>query len=228
MKKYPLPAQCWKLDNMSEVNQIIATIPMKPLIHGKSRLSEAFTDQERGDLVIGMLTTVIDAIVGAGVIEFVIVGGDDRVAAVGEGTGGKWVPDPGNDLNESLKAVFGEILQSGKSAMFLAGDLPFVKSADVYNLIRTSGNQKNIALAPARKDGGTNGILVPPGVPFEPQMGQRSFARHLAQAAGVEHSVSIYTSNGLGFDLDTTDDLVSYTHMEPGLLERLYDQASVY
>ena len=147
---------------------------------------------------------------------------------MGEETGGKWIQDPGTGLNDTLKTVFAQILNSGQSALFLAGDLPFLKSADVYSLIRTSGNQKNIALAPAKKDGGTNGILVPPGIEFEPQMGQRSFAKHLAQAAAAEKSVAIETSDGLGCDLDTTDDLNAYVYMEPGLLERLYQQAAPY
>ena len=213
---------------MNEQGGLTAVIPMKPLIDGKSRLAGVFTDEQRGDLVIGMLTTVIDAIKGAGVDTFIIVGGDERVAKVGEETGGKWIQDPGTDLNDTLKTVFAQILNSGQSALFLAGDLPFLKSADVYSLIRTSGNQKNIALAPAKKDGGTNGILVPPGIEFEPQMGQRSFAKHLAQAAAAEKSVAIETSDGLGCDLDTTDDLNAYVYMEPGLLERLYQQAAPY
>ena len=213
---------------MNEHGGLTAVIPMKPLIDGKSRLAGVFTDEQRGDLVIGMLTTVIDAIKGAGVDSFIIVGGDERVAKVGQETGGKWIQDPGTDLNDTLKTVFAQILNSGQSALFLAGDLPFLKSADVYSLIRTSGNQKNIALAPAKKDGGTNGILVPPGIEFEPQMGQRSFAKHLAQAAAAEKSVAIETSDGLGCDLDTTDDLNAYVYMEPGLLERLYQQAAPY
>ena len=213
---------------MNEHGGLTAVIPMKPLIDGKSRLAGVFTDEQRGDLVIGMLTTVIDAIKGAGVDSFIIVGGDERVAKVGEETGGNWIQDPGTDLNDTLKTVFAQILNSGQSALFLAGDLPFLKSADVYSLIRTSGNQKNIALAPAKKDGGTNGILVPPGIEFEPQMGQRSFAKHLAQAAAAEKSVAIETSDGLGCDLDTTDDLNAYVYMEPGLLERLYQQAAPY
>lgn len=213
---------------MPEISGITAAIPMKPLIEGKSRLASAFTDDQRGNLVIGMLTTVIDAIKGAGVTDFIIVGGDDRVEKVGQGTGGTWVPDPGIDLNDTIKNVFADILGKGSSAMFLAGDLPFLKAADVYSLIRTSGNRKNIALSPAKKDGGTNGILVPPGIEFEPQMGIRSFAKHLSQAASAAQSVSICYSYGLGFDLDTTDDLESYTHIEPGLLERLYGQAAIY
>ncbi len=64
-------------------------------------------------------------------------------------------------------------------------------------------------------------MLVPKGTLFEPELGDRSFAKHLAKAAKMEISVAICYSPGLGFDLDTVDDLESFQHMEPGLLERL-------
>ena len=78
-----------------------------------------------------------------------------------------------------------------------------------------------MVLAPARRDGGTNAMLVPYGIPFKPELGRRSFSKHLAQAAKLETSVAIAYSPGLGFDLDIVDDLESYQHMEPGLVERL-------
>ena len=99
--------------------------------------------------------------------------------------------------------------------------MPFIKPRDIHSLLRSSERGNNITLAPARRDGGTNGILVPNGIPFTPQLGQRSFARHLAQAAAAEVSVAICYSQGLAFDLDTVDDLEAYSHMEPGLLSRL-------
>ena len=95
---------------MNETTGLTAVIPMKPLIDGKSRLASVFTDQQRGDLVIGMLTTVINAVKGAGVESFVIVGGDQRVARVGEDTGGRWVPDPGVDLNDTLKTDLSNLM----------------------------------------------------------------------------------------------------------------------
>ena len=48
-----------------------------------------------------------------------------------------------------------------------------------------------------RRDGGTNAILVPQGVPFKPELGRRSFSKHLRQAAKLETSVAIAYSPGL-------------------------------
>ena len=62
------------------------------------------------------------------------------------------------------------------------------------------------------------------GIPFRPRLGDRSFTRHLAMAADLEVSVAICYSPGLGFDLDIPEDLETYQHMEPGLLDRLAPQ----
>jgi 2-phospho-L-lactate guanylyltransferase (CobY/MobA/RfbA family) len=91
-------------------------------------------------------------------------------------------------------------------------------------MMQASRRQGNVTLAPARRDGGTNAILVPLGVPLEPELGQRSFMKHLIQAARLETSVAINSSQGLGFDLDVVDDLETIQHMEPGLLKRLSEE----
>ena len=144
-----------------------------------------------------------------------------RLVSPGQNEDGSWLPDMGRNLNDTLSKAFASASGEGYSALYLPGDLPFIKPSDVINLIRSSERRKNITLAPARRDGGTNGILVPQGTFFQPELGQRSFAKHLAQAARMEVSVAICYSPGLGFDLDTVDDLETYEQMEPGLLERL-------
>ena len=111
--------------------------------------------------------------------------------------------------------------QRGHSALYLPGDLPFLKPSDLHSLLRSSARQRNITLAPARRDGGTNGILVPLGMVFQPELGPSSFTKHLGQAGKLEISVAICSSPGIGFDLDIYDDLVAYEHMEPDLRNRL-------
>ena len=200
---------------------VVPIIPMKPLAEGKTRLGRQFSQSERADLAAGMLQRVISAIKGASIELFWVIGGDDRVTRLVRNQDGIWLPEMGRNLNDTLSKAFATASGEGYSALYLPGDLPFIKPSDVINLIRSSERRHNITLAPARRDGGTNGILVPQGVFFQPELGQRSFAKHLAQAARMEVSVAICYSPGLGFDLDTVDDLETYEQMEPGLLERL-------
>ena len=200
---------------------VVPIIPMKPLAEGKTRLGRQFSQSQRADLAAGMLRRVISAIKGASIELFWVIGGDDRVTRLVRDQGGIWLPEMGRNLNDTLSKAFATASGEGYSALYLPGDLPFIKPSDVINLIRSSARRNNITLAPARRDGGTNGILVPQGSFFEPELGQRSFAKHLAQAARMEVSVAICYSPGLGFDLDTVDDLETYEQMEPGLLKRL-------
>ena len=200
---------------------VIPIIPMKPLAEGKTRLGLQFDQSQRADLAAGMLERVIGAIKGASIEMFRVIGGDDRIRYLVRNHGGIWLPEMGRNLNDTLGKAFAKVFEDGYAALYLPGDLPFIKPSDVINLIRSSQRRNNITLAPARRDGGTNGILVPHGIFFEPELGQRSFAKHLAQAARMEVSVAICYSAGLGFDLDTVDDLETYEHMEPGLLKRL-------
>ena len=200
---------------------IIAIIPMKPLAEGKSRLARTLTPEQRASISIGMLRRVLGALRGAS-IEFIwVVGGDERVKNIARNQGGIWFEEMGRNLNDTLGKAIEQAFRRGKSALYIAGDLPFVKPSDIHSFIQASRGGGNVTLAPARRDGGTNAMLIPHGVMFKPELGRRSFSKHLSQAAKLETSVAIAYSPGLGLDLDVADDLDSYQHMEPGLIERL-------
>ena len=202
----------------------IAIIPMKPLAEGKTRLSRRLTPEDRGELSLGMLRRVIKAIQAASVDVFWVVGGDQRVWDLTSSCGGVWLEEIGRNLNDTVAKAFDQVFELGQAALYIAGDLPFLKAGDVHSILQASRRQNNVSLAPARRDGGTNAILVPSGIPFKPELGSRSFLKHLSQAAKIGVSVAICYSPGLGFDLDTPDDLETYEHMEPGLLQRLLPQ----
>lgn len=206
---------------VTDAENVIAIVPMKPLSKGKSRLSKSLSAEQRADLALGMLRRVVLAIKAASIENVWIVGGDERVRHMARNLGGVWMEELGHDLNDTLKKAFELAFEQGKSALYVAGDLPFLKPGDIHSMLQSSRRQGNVTLAPARRDGGTNAILVPYGVPLQPELGQKSFMKHLTQAARLETSVAINSSPGLGFDLDVVDDLETFQHMEPGLLERL-------
>ena len=204
---------------------------MKPLALAKSRLADELTTLQRTAMGRNLLRRVLRATRTRGTglsadiyVENVwVVGGGPDVEAVALEEGALWSEEEGNDVNESLYLAFERVLASEKAALFLPGDLPFLKPKDIYGMVGASRRLKNITLSPARRDGGTNGILVVPDLPqpFRPELGPDSFNRHLAQAAAAGISVSIYHSPGLAFDLDTAEDLRTYEYMEPGLIDEL-------
>jgi 2-phospho-L-lactate guanylyltransferase len=194
---------------------------MKPLSDSKTRLSDRLTPEERANLTIGMLRAVLEAIKGAFVDPVWVVGGDQRVREEAEQGGAHWMEELGNDLNDTLSRAFDLAFGLHRGALYIPGDLPFLKSGDVQSVLDASRRQSNITLVPARRDGGTNAILVPNNVPFRPALGPQSFTRHLAKAAELEISVAICHSPGLGLDLDVPDDLDTSSRIAPGFLERL-------
>jgi len=206
---------------IEETSELVAVIPMKPLSQSKTRLAPHMSEEQRSDLVVGMLHRVLGAIKGSSIEMFWVVGGDERIRNVARNFDGIWMEELGRNLNDTLGKAFDELAGRNAAALYLAGDLPFLKPSDLHSLLRSSRRNTNITLAPARRDGGTNAILVPPGIPFRPELGPRSFSKHLSTAAAMEVSVAICYSPGLGFDLDITDDLETFQHMEPGLIDRL-------
>jgi 2-phospho-L-lactate guanylyltransferase len=204
---------------------------MKPLAQAKTRLSGQLTQAHRVALSRNLLRRVLKALAGpvpglaeASALEGVwVVGGDAEVEQVAWEEGADWYPEEGSDVNESLERAFRRALASGRAALFVPGDLPFLKPRDVHAFVVSAGHLKNVTLAPARYGGGTNGILVVPGLSrsFQPMLGPESFKRHLSQASSSGISVAIYYSAGLALDLDTLEDLRSYEYMEPGLLQKL-------
>jgi len=201
--------------------KITVIIPMKRLLDGKTRLADALTPERRARLVLGMLQRVILAIHGSSVGQFWVVGGDERIRNLTISMDGLWFEEMGKDLNDTLSKAFDRAFEDGNSALYVPGDLPFLKPADLHALMTATRRQNNITIAPARRDGGTNGLLVPKGIPFRPKLGNRSFSKHLALAGELGVSVAMCYSPGLGFDLDIPEDLETYQHMEPGLLDRL-------
>lgn len=209
---------------VTESRNVIGIVPMKPLSQGKSRLAQTLSADQRADLALGMLRRVVLAIKAASVDTVWVVGGDARVRELTRNLGVECLEELGSDLNDTLKKAFELAFKEGKSAMYVAGDLPFLKPSDIHSMLQASRSHGNVTLAPARRDGGTNSILVPAGVPMQPELGQGSFMKHLTQAARLEASVAINSSQGLGFDLDVVDDLEAFQHMEQGLLERLSEE----
>ncbi len=202
-------------------SKIVAIVPMKSLSAAKSRLSSDLSAQQRGALGLNLLRRVLRAIADSPVEEVWVVGGDLDVMRVAQEEGAMWQEEEGNDVNDTLWRAFQLAFQKGMAALYLPGDLPFLKSKDIHGIISASGYLRNITLSPSRRDGGTNSILVTTDTPFKPLLGPDSFRRHMAQAVSLGLSVAIYYSAGLGFDLDTFEDLRSYEYIEPGLLEKL-------
>jgi 2-phospho-L-lactate guanylyltransferase len=205
---------------MTAAAEIAIVVPMKPLKSAKSRLSTALSAEERSNLSLNMLERVLVA-ASAHAHQVWVVGGDGLVREAASDLGATWTADDGAGLNVTLEKAFGRAARQGLSPMYLPADLPLVEAGDVAGMIDASRGGRLLTLAPASRDGGTNGIVVPAGSRFRPEMGLGSFERHTAQAVRIGAELIVFTSVGFGLDLDVPADLEALERIRPGYLAEL-------
>ena len=198
-------------------SEVIAFVPVKPLVAAKSRLAPVLRLPERQALVLLCLHRVLQALQGTSrVSQVLVIGTDASVQQVAREAGAHWLADPGWDLNEALRQGFAHAFARGAQAsLFLPADLPLLQALEIEGLLDASHGLSRLVLASAH-DGGTNAILLPRGVPFTPRMGPGSFASHQVQAERAGLPVVVYHSPGLTFDVDTPEDLRQFQERLPG------------
>lgn len=204
--------------------EVVAVIPVKALTEAKSRLEPFLTDTQRRRLVTAMLRRVIRAAQRAGAKVWVL-GADDSTRGLASEEGVEWRQEGKKDINESLRIVFEEAWDAGKSPLFLPCDLPFLQHEDLAGLtsaaVRKLSVRAEIILSPARNGGGTNAILIPHRMPFRFRLGPDSFSHHVEEARSLRLEPLVHNSDGLARDLDTWDDLQEYEALHPGFLAHL-------
>ena len=208
---------------MSGSSLLRAIVPMKPAYEGKSRLASVLDLEGRAALCLLLLQHVLKAVSRAAtVVETWVVGGDEWVRSVALQESAQWQADPGGGLNEAIRHAASSAFQAGAPAILvLPGDLGLLKSEDVDGLVALSGGLRRAVLARATADGGTNALLAPRGLMVGPRFGANSFAQHLEAARSASVPVEVSQAPGLGFDLDTPDDLAVYRQQRPDLDQAL-------
>lgn len=175
----------------------VALLPLKPRGLRKTRLSATLDPQARDRLASAMALHVARTLAATpGVGQVLCLSPDPPGGELGETV--QWRRDEEGDLNRALHgaraAVDGPVL-------VLHADLPLLGVDDVSALIDAAG--PGCALAPDRHERGTNAVALADGRPFAFAFGPDSFARHCRAAPDC----AVVRREGLGFDLDTPDDL---------------------
>ncbi len=191
---------------------------MKPLAESKSRLASRLPPERRALLSLGMLARVLQAALpkeGAGSEALTVVGGDEAVRGLSEALGAGFLPELASGLNESLREVLRQAAAEGWDAsLYLPADLPLIGREDVEGLL-AAGESGQIVLAPDRREKGTNALLLPCALAFEPAFGEGSFPRHLRQAEDLGGEPRVCRSAGLRLDVDTPADLAVLLERRP-------------
>lgn len=190
---------------------LYAIIPVKPLRRGKSRLAGILSEEERTLLNFAMLDRTLSTLKQIPEIRHtLVISRDTSVLALARDYGARTVQEDGSsDLNIALqRATVVAQMRGALSVLVLPADLPLLTPASLETLLRAGAKPPVIAIAPDRRQEGTNALLVnPPGL-IEYQFGPGSFQRHINQARRYPGlRVETVDLPELALDLDLPEDL---------------------
>ena len=143
---------------------------MKNPCETKSRLSTVFSVAQRVELSLNMLDRVVTASKSSIANDTVIVGSDSLKFWSNEHDV-DWIGASNNDLNEDLYLAMCQSAQDEFVPIYIPGDVPFAKSSDINEVIKSSNDGSGDVLVPSGQDGGTNSYLNPFPLFFKPLHG---------------------------------------------------------
>ena len=185
-----------------------AIIPINNFNESFSRLSNVLNKKQREEMTQILATQVLDALTPIASVEKIIVLSNEI----------EWLSSFGNKkitvLPESDTEQFSKkidntaqwIQSQGVTAMlYLSIDLPYIQQEDIENLI--SQHISGLSIVEAKKDNGTNALILDLPTKMEFQFGPNSFSKHLAEARSKNINTTIVNIECLSLDLDDWNDL---------------------
>ncbi|MBI4770981.1 MAG: 2-phospho-L-lactate guanylyltransferase [Chloroflexi bacterium] len=205
-----------------------AIVPVKPLNHAKSRLAQVLSPGEREGMNREFLIRALEVLQHVPpVVRTLVVSRDPAALAIAREHGARTLLEEGApQLNLALtRATIVAGAYGAAGVLILPTDLPLLSVDDLNTLIAACANDRGMAIAPDRREQGTNALLVrPPGL-VQYAFGPDSFAEHLRRGEATGACVNICRLPGIALDIDLPADLELYRarngngngKLEPGL-----------
>jgi len=187
-----------------------AIVPVKPLRHGKSRLSGTLSEDERAQLNESLLEHTLETLANLKELEQVlVVSRDPHALAIARKHGARTVREDGSPhLNTALaRATIVAKLHATRGVLILPADLPLLTRDDILALLERAANPPVVVIAPDRHEKGTNALLMSPAGLIEYDFGEGSYQRHCKRAKKAGARLEIVKLPSLGLDLDLPEDL---------------------
>jgi 2-phospho-L-lactate guanylyltransferase len=185
-------------------------VPHRGLEAAKTRLSPVLTPDERGELAAHLLRRVL-RVSRQAIRDVVVITPSAALEPIVAAAGARLEVQRGMGLNEGLEQAREAALRDGvETLVVLHGDLPELTADDVRALAGAVPASGGVAMAPDRAGSGTNGLALSPPDAIGFRFGVGSCAAHEAEAAAAGVPLVRVERPGLGFDLDTPDDLAAW------------------
>ncbi|HHQ15022.1 MAG TPA: 2-phospho-L-lactate guanylyltransferase [Chromatiales bacterium] len=186
----------------------VAVVPVKPFDAAKRRLQTALDTAECAGLAEAMLRDVLDALAGSRACTSIcLLGGADARRLAQHGSL-RWIDDAGHGgLNSALELAAAKLAaEQVDTLLVLPGDLPCISAADLDAL--DAVHRGGLTVCPARRDGGTNALMLSPPDAINFHFGPDSARRHLEAGIAAGLASRLHDAEAFGLDVDTADDLL--------------------
>ncbi|MFC8179929.1 2-phospho-L-lactate guanylyltransferase [Rhodococcus sp. NPDC057297] len=195
---------------MSSAHVVIA---VKDLAAAKTRLADAFADDDRARLVVAMFRdTVVAARAVDQVAAVTVVTPDPSIAGAARSLGARVVGEPCDQdpldsvarLNSAFEAAASLVRQEGKDDIIaLQADLPALRTSELAEAYRLSSGHSRSVVSDHHGTGTAALIVDGAAADFSPLFGPASAKRHLE--SGAFDLTGVWP--GLRLDVDTIDDV---------------------
>lgn len=183
-----------------------AVVPVKTLLKSKTRLSNAFTVEERPLFTLAMLGDVLQALKNSKIDRTIVVSSDSTVGAFVKNFGMTFLPETQKGLNQAVNQATRWCLGNGAELVLaLPADAPLITAEDVDAILKLA-LKKSLVISPSR-NGGTNALLRNPPRIISPSFGSDSFKKHIGKARAKNVQTGIYISSNIMLDIDSEADL---------------------
>jgi 2-phospho-L-lactate guanylyltransferase len=190
-----------------------AIVPVKALGEAKRRLAPALAPAQRRRWVLTMLEDVLGLLGHVdSIARILVVTPDADVASVATGRGAVVVREErrGGDLNAAVRLGLAHARSQGADrALVVPADVPLATHAEMLSVLTSvsADPARQVAIVPSEDGEGTNALLLAPPDVLQPEFGEGSFVRHVAQAVALGLDFRVLRLPGLGTDIDQPRDL---------------------
>ncbi|MCS7055531.1 MAG: 2-phospho-L-lactate guanylyltransferase [Thermoflexales bacterium] len=191
---------------------VTAFIPVKPLIHAKSRLKEQLDLARRVELTHDSLRHIVYTLRAVpGVADIVIISRDAQVAAWAACWRVAHLREHRRGLNAALREARAQYAHAA-AVLVLPSDLAALSTADVQAIVSAArqADGRCVVIAPDRHGRGTNALLLKPPDVIDFGFGANSALRHARRALARGIQPIWFRSDSICLDLDLPDDLELY------------------
>ncbi len=196
---------------------IAGIVPASPLDDAKTRLQvPMLSAAQKRELVLGMLESVLRAMVGSQLDSTYLVSSDPSLLELSARMGAQPVKEPGRlGANGAVDLASKRAVRDGAGAsLVMLSDVALVTSRDVDRLVGRASGVGRCVVAVRSNRGGTNALCRIPADAIPTRYGENSFINHRHEASKAGIPFVEFRCPRISLDVDTLEDLRLLARMD--------------